>query len=117
MDCNVTGASPPSGRATDSDSGKTKYCLFSLMDGTVRAGAAGEADINALVIYQISALDLTRHDTSPVRCPGVAFAGLRVGLYAGRIAGKPGEGMVMSPTGVVTARGTPSNHPPENAKH
>ena len=42
-----------------------------------------------------------------------AFAGLRVGLYVGGNAGKPGQGMVMTPTGVITDRNTLRSHSPD----
>jgi DEAD/DEAH box helicase domain-containing protein len=42
-----------------------------------------------------------------------AFQGLRVGLYVGGTAGKPGEGMVMTPTNVITDRDTLRKHPPD----
>lgn len=100
--------------ATGTGSGKTECFLFPLMDHCARARAAGEAGIKALVIYPMNALatDQARRIAALVaQVP--AFAGLRVGLYVGGIAGKPGDGMVMTPTGVITDRDTLRKHPPD----
>jgi DEAD/DEAH box helicase domain-containing protein len=66
------------------------------------------------VIYPMNALatDQARRIAALVaQVP--AFNGLRVGLYVGGVAGKPGEGMVMTPTGVITDRDTLRKHPPD----
>lgn len=100
--------------ATGTGSGKTECFLFPLMDHCARARAVGEAGIKGLVIYPMNALatDQARRIAALVaQVPG--FAGLRVGLYVGGIAGKPGEGMVMTPTGVITDRDTLRKHPPD----
>lgn len=100
--------------ATGTGSGKTECFLFPLLDHCIRARAAGETGIKALVIYPMNALatDQARRIAGLVaQVP--AFAGLRVGLYVGGNAGKPGEGMVMTPTGVVTDRDTMRKHPPD----
>jgi DEAD/DEAH box helicase domain-containing protein len=100
--------------ATGTGSGKTECFLFPLLDHCVRARAAREAGIKALVIYPMNALatDQARRIAELVaQVP--AFAGLRVGLYVGGNAGKPGEGMVMTPTSVITDRDTMRKHPPD----
>lgn len=100
--------------ATGTGSGKTECFLFPLMDHCARARAAGDAGIKALVIYPMNALatDQARRIAALVsQVP--AFSGLRVGLYVGGIAGKPGQGMVMTSTGVITDRDTLRKHPPD----
>lgn len=100
--------------ATGTGSGKTECFLFPLLDHCVRTRAAGEAGIKALVVYPMNALatDQARRIAALVaQVP--AFKGLRVGLYVGGNAGKPGEGMVMTPTGVITDRDTLRKHPPD----
>lgn len=100
--------------ATGTGSGKTECFLFPVLDHCVRARASGEGGIKALVIYPMNALatDQARRIAGLVaKVP--AFAGLRVGLYVGGNAGKPGEGMVMTPTGVITDRDTMRKHPPD----
>lgn len=100
--------------ATGTGSGKTECFLFPVLDHCVRARASGELGIKALVIYPMNALatDQARRIAGLVaKVP--AFAGLRVGLYVGGNAGKPGEGMVMTPTGVITDRDTMRKHPPD----
>ncbi|MFZ1364623.1 MAG: DEAD/DEAH box helicase [Brachymonas denitrificans] len=100
--------------ATGTGSGKTECFLFPLLDHCARARAAGEGGIKALVIYPMNALatDQARRIAALVaQVP--AFAGLRVGLYVGGNAGKPGEGMVMTPTSVITDRDTMRKHPPD----
>ena len=100
--------------ATGTGSGKTECFLFPLLDHCARARAAGEVGIKALVIYPMNALatDQARRIAALVaQVP--AFAGLRVGLYVGGNAGKPGEGMVMTPTSVITDRDTMRKHPPD----
>lgn len=100
--------------ATGTGSGKTECFLFPVMDHCARERAAGRAGVKALVIYPMNALatDQARRIASLVaQVP--AFAGLRVGLYVGGVAGKPGEGVVMTPTGVITDRDTLRKHPPD----
>lgn len=100
--------------ATGTGSGKTECFLFPMMDHCARERAAGQAGIKALVIYPMNALatDQARRMAALVaQVP--AFNGLRVGLYVGGTAGKPGEGMVMTPTGVITDRDTLRKHPPD----
>ncbi|MGH6649445.1 DEAD/DEAH box helicase, partial [Aquabacterium sp.] len=100
--------------ATGTGSGKTECFLFPLLDHCAQARVAGEAGIKALVIYPMNALatDQARRIAALVaQVP--AFAGLRVGLYVGGNAGKPGEGMVMTPTSVITDRDTMRKHPPD----
>ena len=100
--------------ATGTGSGKTECFLFPMMDHCARERAAGQAGIKALVIYPMNALatDQARRMAEFV-AQVLAFNGLRVGLYVGGTAGKPGEGMVMTPTGVITDRDTLRKHPPD----
>ncbi|MCX7201755.1 MAG: DEAD/DEAH box helicase, partial [Burkholderiales bacterium] len=100
--------------ATGTGSGKTECFLFPMMDHCARARSAGEAGIKALVIYPMNALatDQARSIAELVaKVP--ALTGLRVGLYVGGNSGKPGEGMVMTPTSVITDRDTLRKHPPD----
>ena len=100
--------------ATGTGSGKTECFLFPAMDHCARERAAGRVGIKALVIYPMNALatDQARRIAALVaQVP--AFKGLRVGLYVGGTAGKPGEGMVMTPAGVITDRDTLRKHPPD----
>lgn len=100
--------------ATGTGSGKTECFLFPLLDHAARARSAGEAGVKALVIYPMNALatDQARRIAALVaQMP--ALAGLRVGLYVGGNAGKPGEGMVMTPTSVITDRDTLRKQPPD----
>ncbi|WP_425259796.1 DEAD/DEAH box helicase [Rubrivivax sp. RP6-9] len=100
--------------ATGTGSGKTECFLFPVMDHCARERAAGRAGIKALVIYPMNALatDQARRMAELVS-GNQAFAGLRVGLYVGGVAGRPGEGMVMTPSGVITDRDTLRKHPPD----
>jgi DEAD/DEAH box helicase domain-containing protein len=100
--------------ATGTGSGKTECFLFPVLEHCARARAAGEAGIKALVIYPMNALasDQARRIAQLVATVP-AFAGLRVGLYVGGVAGKPGEGMVMTPQGVITDRDAMRKHPPD----
>jgi DEAD/DEAH box helicase domain-containing protein len=100
--------------ATGTGSGKTEAFLVPLMDHCARARAAGEKGIKALVIYPMNALatDQARRIAALVsEVP--AFAGLRVGLYVGGNGGKPGDGVVMTPTSVITDRDTLRKNPPD----
>ena len=100
--------------ATGTGSGKTECFLYPVLDHCSRERAAGQAGIKALVIYPMNALaaDQARRIAQLVaRVP--AFGGLRVGLYVGGNAGKPGEGMVMTPHTVITDRDTLRKHPPD----
>ena len=100
--------------ATGTGSGKTECFLFPVLDHCARERAAGHAGIKALVIYPMNALaaDQARRIAALVaQVP--AFNGLRVGLYVGGTAGKPGDGMVMTPGAVITDRDTLRKHPPD----
>jgi DEAD/DEAH box helicase domain-containing protein len=100
--------------ATGTGSGKTECFLYPVLDHCVRERAAGQKGIKALVIYPMNALasDQARRIAQLIaKVP--AFAGLRVGLYIGGTSGKPGQGMVMTPNGVITDRGTLRTHPPD----
>lgn len=100
--------------ATGTGSGKTECFLFPLLDHCSRARAAGEAGIKALVIYPMNALasDQARRIAELVaQMP--AFAGLRVGLYVGGQATALGQGVVMTPSTVITDRDTLRKYPPD----
>ncbi|GAB3771907.1 DEAD/DEAH box helicase [Ramlibacter monticola] len=100
--------------ATGTGSGKTECFLFPVFDHCARERAAGKPGIKALVIYPMNALATDQARRMAELVSGIsAFAGLRVGLYVGGIAGKPGEGMVMTPTGVITDRETLRKNPPD----
>ena len=100
--------------ATGTGSGKTECFLYPVLDHCARERAAQQKGIKALVIYPMNALaaDQARRIAQLV-AEEPAFAGLRVGLYVGGNAGKPGQGMVMTPTSVITDRGTLRTHPPD----
>ena len=100
--------------ATGTGSGKTECFLLPLMDHCARKRAEGESGIKALVIYPMNALasDQARRIAALVaQVP--AFSGMRVGLFVGGNAGKPGEGMVMTATTVITDRDTLRKNPPD----
>lgn len=100
--------------ATGTGSGKTECFLYPVLDHCARARTAGEAGIKALVIYPMNALasDQARRIAHLVATVP-AFAGLRVGLYVGGNGQTPGEGMVMTPTGIITDRDTLRKQPPD----
>ena len=100
--------------ATGTGSGKTECFLYPVLDHCARARGGGEAGIKALVIYPMNALatDQARRIAELVASIP-AFAGLRVGLYVGGAAGPPGQGMVMTPTSVITDRDTMRKNPPD----
>ncbi|MDO8777987.1 MAG: DEAD/DEAH box helicase [Burkholderiaceae bacterium] len=103
--------------ATGTGSGKTECFVYPVLDHCARARKAGGVEaggIKALVIYPMNALasDQARRFAELVaRTP--AFAGLRVGLYVGGSVGDPGQGMVMTPTSVITDRDTLRKNPPD----
>ena len=100
--------------ATGTGSGKTECFLYPVLDHCARTRKAGEGGIKALVIYPMNALatDQARRFAETVaRIP--AFAGLRAGLYVGGHLGEPGQGMVMTPTDVITNRDTLRKNPPD----
>jgi DEAD/DEAH box helicase domain-containing protein len=100
--------------ATGTGSGKTECFLFPMLDHCARARASGEAGIKALVIYPMNALasDQARRIAGLVASTP-AFAGMRVGLYVGGNVGQPGDGLVMTPTSVITDRDTMRDNPPD----
>jgi DEAD/DEAH box helicase domain-containing protein len=83
------------------------------MDDAARRLAAGEGGIKALIIYPMNALasDQARRIAGLVASVP-AFSKLRVGLFVGGVT-EPGQGMVMTPTGVITDRDTMRKHPPD----
>jgi DEAD/DEAH box helicase domain-containing protein len=100
--------------ATGTGSGKTECFLFPVLDHCARARKAGEAGIKTLVIYPMNALatDQARRFAQLVAATP-AFAGLRVGLFVGGSLSDPGQGMVMTPTSVITDRDTLRKNPPD----
>ncbi len=100
--------------ATGTGSGKTECFLYPVLDHCVRAKSAGEQGIKALVIYPMNALatDQARRFAQLIASTP-AFAGLRVGLFVGGAVADPGQGMVMTPTGVITDRDTLRKNPPD----
>ena len=103
--------------ATGTGSGKTECFLYPVLDHCARARKAGGADssgIKALVIYPMNALatDQARRFAQLVACMPV-FAGLRVGLYIGGSVADSGQGLVMTPTNVITDRDTLRKNPPD----
>lgn len=100
--------------ATGTGSGKTECFLYPVLDHCARARKAGEAGIKALVIYPMNALatDQARR-FAQVIATTPAFAGLRVGLFVGGSVADPGQGLVMTPTSVITDRDTLRKNPPD----
>lgn len=98
--------------ATGTGSGKTECFLLPVLDHCART--KDEHGIKALVIYPMNALatDQARRIAELV-AKEPTFAGLRVGLYVGGVAGKPGEGISMSATSVITDRETLRQNPPD----
>jgi DEAD/DEAH box helicase domain-containing protein len=99
--------------ATGTGSGKTECFLYPVMDDAARRLAAGEGGIKALIIYPMNALasDQARRIAGLVASVP-AFSKLRVGLFVGGVT-KPGDGQVMTPTGVITDRETMRKQPPD----
>ncbi|MBK1683926.1 DEAD/DEAH box helicase [Rhodoferax fermentans] len=103
--------------ATGTGSGKTECFLYPVLDHCShmrKAGGADSSGIKALVIYPMNALasDQARRFAQLVASTP-AFAGLRVGLYVGGAVADPGQGMVMTPTNVITDRDTLRKNPPD----
>ena len=103
--------------ATGTGSGKTECFLYPVLDHCARARKAGGVQaggIKALVIYPMNALASDQARRFARLVAGTpAFAGLRVGLYVGGSVGDPGQGMVMTPTSVITDRDTLRKNPPD----
>jgi len=100
--------------ATGTGSGKTECFLYPVLDHCARERSDGHPGIKALVIYPMNALAIDQARRIAHLVASVpAFVGLRVGLYVGGTAGKPGEGMVMTPQGVITDRDTMRKYPPD----
>jgi DEAD/DEAH box helicase domain-containing protein len=85
-----------------------------VLDHCARANSEGQGGIKALVIYPMNALaaDQARRFAEVV-AQTPAFKGLRVGLFVGGRIGKPGSGMVMGATEVITDRETLRKDPPD----
>jgi DEAD/DEAH box helicase domain-containing protein len=100
--------------ATGTGSGKTECFLYPVLDHCSRARRAGEAGIKALIIYPMNALaaDQARRMAEMV-ANTPAFQGLRVGLYVGGQGATPGQGLMMTPTTVITDRETMRQQPPD----
>ncbi|MDP1998122.1 MAG: DEAD/DEAH box helicase, partial [Rhodoferax sp.] len=103
--------------ATGTGSGKTECFLYPVLEHCARmlkAGGADSSGIKALVIYPMNALASDQARRFAQLVAGTpAFAGLRVGLYVGGSVGEPGQGMVMTPTTVITDRDTLRKNPPD----
>lgn len=100
--------------ATGTGSGKTECFVYPVLDHCARARKAGEGGIKALVIYPMNALATDQaHRFAQLVASIPAFAGLRVGLFVGGSVADPGQGMVMTPTNVITDRDTLRKNPPD----
>ena len=103
--------------ATGTGSGKTECFVYPVLDHCARARKAGGVEaggIKALVIYPMNALATDQARRFAELVAGTpAFVGLRVGLYVGGSVGDPGQGMVMTPTSVITDRDTLRKNPPD----
>lgn len=106
--------------ATGTGSGKTECFLYPVLDHCARIrkvkglDAHGQSGIQVLVIYPMNALatDQARRFAETI-ANTPAFAGLRVGLFVGGNGRSKGEGMVMTPTSVITDRDAMRKHPPD----
>ena len=111
--------------ATGTGSGKTECFLYPVLDYCARDRKAkglnvhGQAGIKVLVIYPMNALasDQAKRFAQTI-ADTPAFAGLRVGLFVGGRSSKSKgkgsvEGVVMTPTSVITDRDTLRKHPPD----
>jgi len=100
--------------ATGTGSGKTECFLYPVLNHCARVNSEGQGGIKALVIYPMHALaaDQARRFAEVV-AQTPAFKGLRVGLFVGGRIGKPGSGMVMGATEVITDRETLRKNPPD----
>jgi DEAD/DEAH box helicase domain-containing protein len=103
--------------ATGTGSGKSECFMYPVLDHCARMRKAGGADsqgIKALVIYPMNALASDQARRFAQLVAGTpALAGLRVGLYVGGSVGDLGQGMVMTPTHVITDRETLRKNPPD----
>lgn len=100
--------------ATGTGSGKTECFVYPVLDHCARSRKAGEGGIKALVIYPMNALATDQaHRFAQLVASIPAFAGLRVGLFVGGSVADPGQGMVMTPTNVITDRDTLRKNPPD----
>jgi len=99
--------------ATGTGSGKTECFIYPVLEDAARRRLADEKGIKALVIYPMNALasDQARRFAALVASVP-AFKGLRVGLFVGGIS-EPGQGLVMTPTSVITDRGEMRKQPPD----
>jgi len=99
--------------ATGTGSGKTECFVYPVLEDAARRRLAGDKGIKALVIYPMNALatDQARRFASLVATVP-AFNGLRVGLFVGGVS-EPGQGLVMTPTSVITDRGEMRKQPPD----
>ncbi len=100
--------------ATGTGSGKTECFLYPLLDHVLRARAAGEQGIKALVIYPMNALasDQARR-FAEVISQTPAFAGIRVGLFVGGQKSATGDGMMMTRDAVIYDRDVLRSNPPD----
>nr|WP_244960779.1 DEAD/DEAH box helicase [Pseudoclavibacter chungangensis] len=96
---------------TGTGSGKTESFLFPILDHVVRAKAAGETGIKALILYPMNALANDQADRVTRLIRGTPeLAGIRAAIYTGQ--GGPKRGQVTD-AGLITDRETMRSQAPD----
>lgn len=97
---------------TGTGSGKTEAFLYPILDHVLRAKAAGERGVKALILYPMNALanDQARRLTELLTTLP-ALAGVRAGIYTGDAGAKPRR--TVTEAGLITDRHTMQADPPD----
>jgi ATP-dependent helicase YprA (DUF1998 family) len=108
----VKSAPLPTLVVTGTGSGKTEAFLYPILDHVIRAKAAGDTGVKALILYPMNALanDQARRLAAMIR-EHEALSGVRAAIYTGETAGR--SRTRVSADGLINDRNTIRSEPPD----
>lgn len=111
-DGSVKTAPLPTLVVTGTGSGKTEAFLYPILDHVIRAKAAGDTGVKALILYPMNALanDQSRRLAELIRGHD-ALKGVRAAIYTGEIAGRSRTRVTSD--GLINDRNTIRSEPPD----
>lgn len=112
LDGSIKAAPLPTLVVTGTGSGKTEAFLYPILDHVIRAKAAGDIGVKALILYPMNALanDQSRRLAELIRGHD-ALKGVRAAIYTGETAGRSRTRVTAE--GLINDRNTIRSEPPD----